>query len=186
MLAKRCMLSRNAANVVMKRATSSSAGVTTPSMPASLRQYQKVIPLVAASVAFGFFAGRQSVPRPEDDHLHLPNGLPRTCCESPKLTDKQVELHKTLKRIVGKANVLDGMGETTENAPYLKGARLGKGSALYIVKPTKLKQLIEVVQEVVDADCCILVQGSNTGLVSFVFLIAFYFIFDRQQLIYSP
>lgn len=71
---------------------------------------------------------------------------------------------KTLKRIVGKKNFLNGREETTETAAYLKGARMGKGSALAIVRPKKLRQIQEIVQEAVDAGCAVLVQGSNTGL----------------------
>jgi len=72
---------------------------------------------------------------------------------------------KTLKRIVGRKNLWDGREQTTETAAYLKGARLGSGKArLAIVRPTKLKQIPEIVQESVDAGCAVLVQGSNTGL----------------------
>eukprot|EP00934_Nitzschia_sp_Nitz4_P006687 Nitzschia sp. Nitz4//scaffold176_size46146//8139//10239//NITZ4_007188-RA/size46146-augustus-gene-0.0-mRNA-1//1//CDS//3329539003//6677//frame0 len=163
MLSKHTALRSNASRAIFRKA-STSATPPTLSTPSS-RLYQKVLPIVAASLTLGFVAGRQSVPTHDHDHHHhLPNGLPRTCCDAPELTEAQVQLHTTLKRIVGKKNVLDGMGESTETAPYLKGARLGKGKALYIVKPTKLKQLIEIVQAVVDADCCVLVQGSNTGL----------------------
>lgn len=61
-------------------------------------------------------------------------------------------------------NYIDGRAEATETAAYLKGARLGSGSALAIVRPTKLRQVQEIVQETVDAGCAVLVQGSNTGL----------------------
>jgi D-lactate dehydrogenase len=71
---------------------------------------------------------------------------------------------KILKRIVGNKNFLNGREETTETAAYLKGARMGKGSALAIVRPKKLRQIQEIVQETVDAGCAVLVQGSNTGL----------------------
>lgn len=71
---------------------------------------------------------------------------------------------KTVRRIVGLANFLDGTEESTATAQYLKGARLGKGSALAIVRPTKLQQIPEIVQASVDAGCAVLVQGSNTGL----------------------
>ena len=151
-----------------KAALATSKASSTKSFSTRTLSSGNVIPLVAVSLAAGFFAGRQSLPVQEQHEKvhHLPNGLPRTCCDAPHLTEKQVQLHKILKRIVGKANVLDGRVETTETSPYIKGARLGKGSALYIVKPTKLKQLIEIVQAVVDADCVVLVQGQNTGLVS--------------------
>jgi D-lactate dehydrogenase len=119
------------------------------------------------SLTIGFIAGKQSSPSSNEEAppaLVLPSGLPRTCCDDKEVTDKQKELFKTLKRIVGRKHVLDGRVETTETSQYLKGSRLGRGSALYIVKPTKLKQLLEIVQHTVDADCVILVQGQNTGL----------------------
>jgi D-lactate dehydrogenase len=132
-------------------------------------QYHYTVPIILSSLAAGFFLGRQSVPihhddDDHDDHLHLPNGMPRTCCDPKKLTENQEKLFHILKRIVGKANVMDGREETTETLPFLKGARLGKGSALYIVTPHKFKEVVEIVQAVVDANCVLLVQGSNTGL----------------------
>jgi D-lactate dehydrogenase (quinone) len=145
-----------------------------PSLQSSLPSQQEskfpsqrsTIPVVLASLAAGFFLGRQSVPSHDDDvdHRHLPNGMPRTCCEPTAITEDQKDLFRTLKRIVGKQNVLDGREDTTLTLPFLKGARLGKGSALYIVKPQKLKEVVEVAQAVVDANCVLLVQGSNTGL----------------------
>jgi D-lactate dehydrogenase len=113
-------------------------------------------------------AGRQSFSSPQDEahqHLVLPNGMPRTCCEETALTDAQKALFKTLKRIAGKNFVLDGrVASPTETSPFLKGARLGQGTALYIVRPQKLKQIIEIVKESVNAGCVVLVQGQNTGL----------------------
>lgn len=120
--------------------------------------------MIVAAGTVGFAIGRQSVPNHEDDNLHLPNGLPRSCCDKEELTENQKELVQTLKRIVGKANILDGREETTQTSPFLKGSRLGNGSALCIVKPTKVKQVVEIVQAVVDANCVVLVQGQNTGL----------------------
>lgn len=127
-------------------------------------QYRRVAPLVLAAAAGGFFLGRHSVPPPHETEEHLPNGMPRTCCDRPELTEEQKGLFRTLKRIVGRANILDGREENSETAKYLKGARLGKGSALFVVKPQKLKEVVEVIQAVVDANCVVLVQGSNTGL----------------------
>ena len=127
-------------------------------------------PIVMASLAAGFYAGRQSVPESSKELAQaqvLPNGLPRTCCEEQtKLTQKQVDLFRTLRRIVGMKNVINGQTDSssTETAPFVKGARLGKGEALYIVRPQKLKQVLEIVQQVVEADCAVLVQGQNTGL----------------------
>ena len=87
-----------------------------------------------------------------------------TSCDESDLSVGHQKLVKTLKRIVGRKNLWDGREQTTETAAYLKGARLGSGKALAIVRPTKLKQIPEIVQESVDAGCAVLVQGSNTGL----------------------
>jgi hypothetical protein len=109
------------------------------------------------SMATGFLAGRQSLPSTEEETLVIPNGFPRTCCDMPELSKQQLELSKMLTKIVGKENVFDGRVETTETSKFLKGARLGKGSALCIVKPTQLDQLVDIVQAVVDAECVVLV-----------------------------
>ena len=133
----------------------------------STTSYQHAIPIALVSMGIGFLAGRQSfIQEEEQPHLVLPNGLPRTCCDHPKqpLTEPQKALFRTLRRIVGKQNVLDGAVETTETSQFLKGARLGRGHAAYIVKPQKLKQILEIVQATIDADCTVLVQGQNTGL----------------------
>lgn len=130
----------------------------------SLSRYKHVVPIALASLSMGYIVGRQSAKDPKHDELVLPNGLPRTCCESQELTQKQKDLFKTLKRIVGRVNVLDGTIEDTQTSQFLKGARLGRGTALYIVRPKKLRQLIEIVRETVEADCVVLVQGQNTGL----------------------
>jgi hypothetical protein len=169
MLARRCIWGRSGTLTAFNKRTSTTSSGSSKISSAhgsSASRYQRVLPAVVVSLAAGFIIGRQSLPNHEEDHLHLPNGLPRTCCDDPELTEKQQQLLKTLKRIVGKANLLDGRQETTETSPFLKGARMGKGSALCIVKPDKLKQLIEIVRAVVEADCCVLVQGQNTGLVS--------------------
>lgn len=137
------------------------------------------IPISLLSLAVGFTAGRSSFRTPEEEARieQLPKGHPLACCgdthhdhshstscETPELPPKHQQLVKTLRRIVGLKNCLDGSQLTTETAAYLKGARLGQGSALAIVRPKKLRQVQEIVQETVDAGCAILVQGSNTGL----------------------
>ena len=121
--------------------------------------------VAALSLAAGFAMGRNSFQTQEEQDRVLPNGLPRSCCEEEKeLTPEQQELYLKLRRIVGKNNILDGREENTHTTKFLKGARLGHGKALAIVQPTKLAQVERVVQEVVDAGCVVLVQGSNTGL----------------------
>ena len=152
------------------------------------------VPISLLSLAVGFAAGRSSFRTPEEEARieQLPKGYPLACCgdhttsetsqphsqphshsahsadctscESPELSPEHQNLVKILKRIVGNKNFLNGREETTETAAYLKGARMGKGSALAIVRPKKLRQIQEIVQEAVDAGCAVLVQGSNTGL----------------------
>jgi D-lactate dehydrogenase len=65
---------------------------------------------------------------------------------------------------VGKDHVYDGMKESSQNAPFLQGARLGKGKALCIVQPRTIREAVKCLQEIVDAGCVVLPQGSNTGL----------------------
>jgi D-lactate dehydrogenase len=136
--------------------------------------------VAALCLTAGFFAGRHSYCPPEELDRVLPNGLPRSCCDastttspsssSSSLTEDDAKqkhhqhLLKTLRRIVGKDYILDGREENTKTTAFLKGARLGHGTALAIVQPTKLKQVVEIVQAVADAGCVLLVQGSNTGL----------------------
>ena len=155
------------------------------STPASdLSQY--ALPLSALSLVIGFAAGRSSFRTPEEEARieQLPKGYPLACCgdqetththshthsenctscELPELAPEHQKLVKTLRRIVGLKNYLDGREQTTQTAPFLKGARLSQGTALAIVRPTKLKQIQEIVQASVDAGCVVLVQGSNTGL----------------------
>jgi D-lactate dehydrogenase (quinone) len=122
--------------------------------------------VAAFSLTAGFMAGRNSFKTPEEHDLVLPNGLPRSCCDSPtkELTLQQQELYTKLRRIVGKNNLFEGGEENTHTTKFLKGARLGHGKALAIVQPTKLTQVEAVVKAVVDAGCVVLVQGSNTGL----------------------
>ena len=139
-----------------------------------LRQESSVgrsLSIAAVSLTIGFASGWKYSSayygqKLEEPPRVLPNGLPRTCCEEDgsKLTDAQKALFSTFKRIVGKENVLDGRVDNTQTSRYLKGARLGHGNALCIVKPQKLIHVIQIVQEAIDADCVVLVQGQNTGL----------------------
>lgn len=117
----------------------------------------------------GFTLG-QAYRRPEEStdhsHDHLPNGLPRTCCDAAddRLSETQKALPDTLKQIVGKENVMDGRVDSTRTMPFLRGARLGQGRALCIVTPRFLQDVVDVVQAIVDADAVVLPQGQNTGL----------------------
>lgn len=104
----------------------------------------------------------------------LPKGE-RGCCscdastsatpsQVPELTEAQIALSSKLQKIVGKDHVYDGMEVSSKSAPFLKGARLGQGKALCIVQPRTLREAVKCLQEIVDAGCVVLPQGSNTGL----------------------
>ena len=103
----------------------------------------------------------------------LPKGE-RGCCsceDAPssssrelQLTESQTQLTSKLQRIVGKSHVHDGLKETSTNALFLKGERLGHGTALCIVQPGTIREAVQCLQEIVDAGCVVLPQGSNTGL----------------------
>jgi D-lactate dehydrogenase len=124
------------------------------------------------SLSIGFAMGQLWRPEAGPEPLTtpkqvLPNGLPRTCCDSAKedkLTYEQKGLQQTLTRIVGADNVIDGRINSFASIPFLKGARMGSGRALCIVTPTRLHQVIDCVEAIVDADCAVLAQGKNTGL----------------------
>lgn len=120
----------------------------------------------------GVAAGRLSFRTPEEDERikQLPLGYPLDCCgdhagvtkttcDDQPLTTEQQEVVSTLKRIVGKNNMWDGREENSVTTQYLKGARLGYGPALAIVRPYKLTQIQDIVVAAADAGCAVLVQG---------------------------
>jgi D-lactate dehydrogenase len=143
--------------------------------PSSFRRSSSLLAnlvIAGASLSVGFAAGQSYQKlgaQPHDPHAqqqHLPNGLPRTCCDAPddKLTDDQKALPALLKKIAGDENVLDGRVATTRTLPFLRGARIGEGKALCIVTPRYLRDVVDVVQAIVDAEAVVLPQGQNTGL----------------------
>jgi D-lactate dehydrogenase len=75
-----------------------------------------------------------------------------------------MELPARLAKIVGAENVILGLQEDAHNTKYLKGSRLGRGSALAIVSPTSLQDAVKVLQLIVDTGCVCIPQGQNTGL----------------------
>jgi D-lactate dehydrogenase len=95
----------------------------------------------------------------------LPKGE-RGCCSCDAATDdtSTAPLLSKLQKIVGKGHVYDGMKESSTNIQFLKGARIGNGNAICIVQPGTLKEAVHCLQEIVDAGCIVLPQGSNTGL----------------------
>jgi hypothetical protein len=128
--------------------------------------------LATVSLSVGFVVGSYASSS-SNHHQHdavLPNGLPRTCCDDASkqpsliLTQEQFDLPRKLKRIVGSDNVLDGSTLDTTTSGFLKGARLGEGSALCIVTPRHLHDVEAALEAIVDADCVVIPQGQNTGL----------------------
>lgn len=160
-------------------ATSGSAKQESSTRPSSAAAALKNLAIAGLSLSVGFALGqayRNETSQYDNNHhqyhhqQHLPNGLPRTCCDdSPdadndRLTEDQKALPAALAKIVGKENVLDGRVESTQTLPFLRGARLGQGRALCIVTPRFLQDVVDVVQAVVDANAVVLPQGQNTGL----------------------
>jgi D-lactate dehydrogenase (quinone) len=162
-------LRKSASNQVVQRLFSSSASTST-----KVPSFQW--PQVAAAAALfgaGYSVGRFVVPKDPStkEQSVLPNGLPRTCCDSKEstrpLSEEQFNLAKRLKNIVGDQNVHDGRSLDTVTAPFLTPARVtgyGGGAALCIVTPRHLHHVADVVEAALAADCTILVQGQNTGL----------------------
>eukprot|EP00403_Amphidinium_massartii_P010432 CAMPEP_0178422988 /NCGR_PEP_ID=MMETSP0689_2-20121128/27459_1 /TAXON_ID=160604 /ORGANISM="Amphidinium massartii, Strain CS-259" /LENGTH=660 /DNA_ID=CAMNT_0020044573 /DNA_START=67 /DNA_END=2049 /DNA_ORIENTATION=- len=79
----------------------------------------------------------------------------RACCDTP-LTEKQKTLADDLTRIVGGGNVKKNVD--------LMGSRLGRGTAMLVVKPGTLEEAQKTLQACVDADVAIIPQGANTAL----------------------
>jgi D-lactate dehydrogenase len=152
---------RRLLRVVPSRSLSTSQESSVPWKPSTL-----LIGAVA-TLATGFAIGRWS--RVTENEHELPqraltSGLPRTCCDED-YTEEQRALPARLARIVGKENLLDGRHESTQTLPYLTGARLGSGgSALAILTPQSLQDVVNCVKLIVDANCVIMPQGANTGL----------------------
>ncbi|KAL7536304.1 hypothetical protein ACHAXR_007068 [Thalassiosira sp. AJA248-18] len=131
--------------------------------------------LVGASILGGYCLGTSHSEHWNElqKNRELPKGE-RGCCScdatSPataakvELTEAQTALSAKLQKIAGKDHVYDGMKESSKNAPFLKGARLGHGTALCIVQPGTVREAVKCLQEIVDAGCVVLPQGSNTGL----------------------
>ena len=132
------------------------------------------IALIGASLLGGYCVGTSHTTYWNEiqKNRELPKGERGCCsCDAPssskqaqELTDDQTALSSKLQKIVGKQHVYDGTTETSSNAQFLKGARLGKGTALCIVQPGSLKEAVKCLQEIIDSGCVVLPQGSNTGL----------------------
>lgn len=182
--------SRALSSPTASRATASSAassggnaGNANPPPPRSIGT-PAAMGLAGACLTAGYAAGFAAAATPPTGsdgsgapaHV-LPDGLPRSCCscEAPAsagapsatakpLTEMQRSLPSELASIVGSANVLPGSVESSASGQYLRGARLGGGSALAVVRPQSLQQAVQCLQVIVDADCTVIPQGANTGL----------------------
>jgi D-lactate dehydrogenase (quinone) len=168
--------------VVCFATTSSVRSSTTSesiSRPAGLLTGRNVL-LFGTGVALGSFATWQFKEADQQPPLQYPSGMPRSCsCEGDaqaqtegdnvhvslrNLTKEQKELPTVLAKIVGEDNVLDGSQETPQTTPFLKGMRLGRGQALCIVTPKRLKHVYEILPIILQANCVLVPQGQNTGL----------------------
>ena len=99
-------------------------------------------------------------------HEHHQGSLVPTCgCTDTDdnntlpLTPQQQDLILQLQRIVGSHNVL-----SSNKQKYEKGMRLGHGTALCVVTPHLLQEVVDCIPLIIKANCTILVQGANTGL----------------------
>ena len=54
-------------------------------------------------------------------------------------------------------------GDSQQNV-YLKGARLGQGTALAVCRPGTLQEAVDSLRAIVEADAIVIPQGANTGL----------------------
>ena len=101
---------------------------------------QAVAMAASAGILSGFLFGRRQ---------------PQHSCEV-QLTCAQEELAGKLCEIVGKSNVSSNV--------TMRGSRLGKGTALAVVKPGSLKEAIAVLTACSAAEVAVLPQGANTSL----------------------
>ena len=155
-------------------AAASANNSNAPNTPCLSVKLSTALVIASASLLGGYCLGTSHSEFWNDlqKNRELPKGE-RGCCscdasspstENPKLTESQLALSSKLQKIVGKDHVYDGMKESSQNAPFLQGARLGKGKALCIVQPRTIREAVKCLQEIVDAGCVVLPQGSNTGL----------------------
>lgn len=163
--------------VAAAASTNNNATNSTPNTSFSVK-LPTAVALVGASLLTGYCAGSvhsEQITEIQKDRA-LPNGE-RGCCScddeevsnnkkeaSKLLTEGQTQLSAKLQKIVGKDHVHDGLNESSSTGKFLKGARIGHGTALCIVRPGTLQQAIQSLQAIVDAGCVVVPQGSNTGL----------------------
>ena len=72
------------------------------------------------------------------------------------------DLVTKLRGIVGHDHVYPA-GDSAQSV-YLKGARLGQGSAVAVCRPATLQQAVDSLRAIVSAGAIVIPQGANTGL----------------------
>lgn len=110
---------------------------------------------VVAAAALGALGG--IVASNKDSQLRklvLPGSF-RACCDQT-LTETQKQLAENLGKIVGSKNVSSNV--------TMKGSRMGKGTAMVVVKPGSIAEAIEVLKACAVAGVAVLPQGANTSL----------------------
>ena len=109
----------------------------------------------------GYLYGQQNREFEDTHPKHvLPDGQPRTCCS--EIDSNHEKMIHALEDAIGKNYVIPST--STNMASYVKGARLGQGSALCVIRPGTLTQAIQCLQIILDHDCVVIPQGANTGL----------------------
>lgn len=129
--------------------------------------------LAGTALVVGYAAGVASTRESMEEHRELPSGWPHSCAVgmatattasaegAAQLTAEQRALPQKLARRVGSEHVItDGKA----SAAYTRGARIGDGRALAVVRPGTLSEAVDVLQLCVDAGVAVLPQGANTGL----------------------
>jgi len=154
---------------------SSSARLSTTTMKSSKtagggQSNKKLYGVAAASLVIGYGAGCfQSNNYDKHDECQervLPSGIPRSCCdceaghENACSKENAREIVDSLEKIVGKEHVLKDFDAKF----YCKGARLGQGSALCVVRPGTIIEAIECLKAVAKGGGTVIPQGANTGL----------------------
>ena len=148
-------------------------------------------PVAAAAAALGSSRAHYFTRQQEEEHHRkhqhvLPSGEIRGCCcdlpdsvrihEMKKQYDDGVlatsrsqvpststdPLSIRLREIVGPEHCIGP--DSSSQRQFLKGARLGKGSALAVVRPGSLQEALEVLRACVAAGAVVIPQGANTGL----------------------
>uniref|UniRef100_A0A7S2KDW8 FAD-binding PCMH-type domain-containing protein n=1 Tax=Leptocylindrus danicus TaxID=163516 RepID=A0A7S2KDW8_9STRA len=100
----------------------------------------------------------QIILQKNDDSSNSNSNDINTCCS----WDNAKQLTAKLTRIVGEEHVLQK--KSAAKSIYLKGARLGYGEALCVVRPGTLSEAVECLKAIVESGAVVVPQGANTGL----------------------